>query len=64
MKQYIRLSNLLVLLCAIGLNKAALAEEQIDASDPTKIYSYAGPGYKYTEYSNGDYLQELRVVGN
>jgi len=40
------------------------AEEAIDASDPTKIYTYAGPGYKYTEYANGDYLQELRVVGN
>jgi len=40
------------------------AEEAIDASDPTKIYSYAGPGYKYTEYSNGDHLQELRAVGN
>ena len=42
----------------------ALAEEAVDASDPTKIYSYVGPGYKYTKYGNGDYLQELRIVGN
>lgn len=44
----------------------ALSEEtgDIDASDPTKIYSYAGPGYKYTQYSNGDSLNELRAIGN
>lgn len=52
-------STLLVLISA-----PLHAEETIDASDPIKIYSYAGPGYKYTEYSNGDYLQELRVIGN
>ena len=42
----------------------ALAEDGIDASDPTKIYSYIGPGYKYTEFSNGDDLQEARIIGN
>jgi hypothetical protein len=49
-------------LLAIAAHTAA--DEGIDASDPTKIYSYAGPGYKYTEFSNGDNLQELRVIGN
>jgi hypothetical protein len=44
---------------------AAMAEEgQIDASDPTKIYSYAGGGLKTTEFSNGDSLNEVRGVGN
>jgi len=37
---------------------------EVDASDPTKIYSYAGPGYKFTEYSNGDSLSEIRAIGN
>jgi len=57
-------SSLIVLAgLAFGITHA-MAEESIDASDPTKIYSYAGPGYKYTKYSNGDYMQELRVTGN
>ncbi len=48
----------------ISFSLASQADEAIDASDPTRIYSYAGPGYKYTKYSNGDYLSELRVIGN
>jgi hypothetical protein len=55
-------------LVAVGIlfASALCAEEagEIDASDPTKIYSYAGPGYKFTEYSNGDSLSELRAIGN
>lgn len=51
----------ILLLASSGVTHA---EEAIDASDPTKIYSYAGPGYKYTSYSNDDYLQELRIIGN
>ena len=53
-------------LAMVLFSNAAWAEEteQVDASDPTKIYSYAGPGYKFTEYSNGDSLSELRAVGN
>ena len=38
--------------------------DAVDASDPSKIYTYAGPGFKYTEFSNGDSLSELRVIGN
>ncbi|MEH6551747.1 MAG: hypothetical protein V7711_08355 [Pseudomonadales bacterium] len=53
-------SILALALCA----SPVISEESIDASDPTKIYSYVGPGYKYTEYSNGDNLQEARVIGN
>lgn len=40
------------------------AEEKIDASDPTKIYTYAGGGMKYTDYSNGDEMLEMRATGN
>lgn len=40
------------------------AQEEIDASDPTKIYSYAGPGVKYTEYTNGESMSEIRASGN
>jgi len=55
---------LLVCISLLWMTTTRAAEEKIDASDPTKIYSYAGPGYKYTKFSNGDHLQELRVVGN
>jgi hypothetical protein len=42
----------------------AAQSEKVDASDPTKIYSYAGLGYKFTEYDNGDSLNEVRAIGN
>ena len=60
------LGNIAALAAAIMLMNAATAEEsgEIDASDPTKVYSYAGPGYKFTEFSNGDSLNELRAIGN
>ena len=59
------MKKLLIVLAGLAFSiSPALAEEAIDASDPTKIYSYAGPGFKYTKYSNGDYMQELRVTGN
>jgi len=45
------------------ISNASLAEE-IDASDPTKVYSFAGPGFKHTEFSNGDTLNEFRIMGN
>lgn len=48
----------------LSISAATQAEEAVDASDPTKIYSYAGPGYKYTKFSNGDTLNELRLQGN
>ena len=50
----------LSLFCLAGTTQA----EEIDASDPTRIYTYAGPGFKYTEFSNGDSLSELRIQGN
>ena len=51
--------------CALAsLMALPVVAEEIDASDPTKIYSYAGPGVKYTEYSNGDSMTELRLQGN
>jgi len=42
----------------------AQADEPIDATDPTKIYSFVGGGLKYNEYTNGEYMWELRATGN
>jgi len=52
----------LILFAGIAMQSRSV--QAVDASDPTKIYSYAGPGYKYTQFTNDDYLQELRVIGN
>ena len=38
--------------------------KKIDASDPTKIYTYVGVGPKYVDYTNGESMVELRVAGN
>jgi len=38
--------------------------EGIDASDPTKIQTYAGPGIKYTSFADDADLTELRATGN
>ena len=40
------------------------AEEAIDASDPTKVYTYAGGGVKYTDYTNDESMTEIRTIGN
>jgi len=40
------------------------AEQEIDPSDPTKIYSYAGVGVKYTDYTNDESMTEIRATGN
>ena len=40
------------------------AEESIDASDPTKVYTYAGAGVKYTDYTNDETMAEMRATGN
>lgn len=40
------------------------ADEAIDASDPTRIYSYAGAGLKYSDYTNNESMWELRATGN
>jgi len=49
---------------AATLFKTACAAEEIDASDPTKIYTYAGGGVKYTDYTNGESMWEFRATGN
>jgi len=48
---------------AVGM-AAPAAADKIDASDPTKIYTYAGGGVKYTDYTNGESMTELRATGN
>lgn len=52
------------LVCLTSGVVCAEQTEKVDASDPTKIYSYAGLGYKLTEYDNGDSLNEVRAIGN
>lgn len=55
-----------ILAALVLLNSVAWADQpgEIDASDPTKIYSFAGLGYKFTDFSNGDSLSEIRAIGN
>ena len=59
-----RLVIALVIAAGIGTGLTAAAEEEIDASDPTKVYTYAGAGVKFTDYTNGDDMLELRATGN
>lgn len=49
-----------------SLTASVFSEETttVDASDPTKVYTFAGAGLKYTDYTNGDGMTELRVTGN
>ena len=55
----------ILLLCAASLPLVCTAaDEAIDASDPTKIYTFLGGGPKYTEFANGEYLAEARLIGN
>jgi hypothetical protein len=56
----------LCLILASVFQYTALAAEntEIDATDPTKIYSFIGGGIKYTDYTNGETMQEARVTGN
>jgi hypothetical protein len=57
--------RLLVLLIWIVFAPTVLAEkERIDASDPTKIYTFMGGGFKYNDYTNGEYMWETRATGN
>ena len=56
------------ILCALALvtifAHQAQADEPVDATDPTKIYSFIGGGLKYNEYTNGEYMWEIRATGN
>lgn len=54
----------LVQIVLIGMQITHAQEETIDASDPTKIYSYAGGGVKFTDYTNGETMTEIRANGN
>lgn len=49
--------------CSLAYSTLSSAEA-IDASDPTKIYTYAGGGVKYTDYTNDASMTEIRATGN
>ena len=55
---------LAAVILSVGLHASDLNAEPVDATDPTKIYSFFGGGPKYSEFTNGDYLREARVIGN
>jgi hypothetical protein len=59
-----RAALLLSALCISGTDFAQADDEAIDATDPTKVYTYFGGGLKYNEYTNSDYMVELRFTGN
>ncbi len=42
----------------------AVGSDAVDATDPTKIYSFLGGGPKYTAFNNGEHLWEMRLIGN
>jgi len=64
MKKLCLLVFFVLLAAPLLANTAYGAEEKIDASDPTKIYTYAGGGVKYTDYTNGESMWEIRATGN
>ena len=43
---------------------ADAAESEFDATDPTKVYSFLGGGPKYTDYTNGESMWEIRAIDN
>ena len=49
-----------------GVSGQAVARDEvvIDASDPTRIYTYAGAGLKFSDYTNGESMLELRATAN
>ncbi len=51
-------------LILIATGSAMADEERIDQSNPTKIYTFAGGGLKYTSYTNGESMWEMRTVAN
>jgi len=55
---------IIALVTAVSISVPLYAEEQIDASDPTKIYTYVGAGVKYTDYTNDESMLEVRATGN
>ena len=55
---------LTLLIWIVFVPLAMADEERIDASDPTKIYTFVGGGPKYNDYTNGEYMWEARATGN
>lgn len=64
MRPIIHLFGVLLITISIISNVQAQESSGIDASDPTKIYTYAGLGFKYTDYTNNESMTEIRATGN
>ena len=64
MNHMYRLTLALILCALFSAAPLAATAEEIDASDPTKIYTYLGGGLKYSDYTNGESMLELRATGN
>ncbi len=56
----------LLALALTGMAAISVADDalEIDASDPTKVYTYVGVGLKFTDYTNGETMLETRMVAN
>jgi hypothetical protein len=61
---FLRLLASFLIVFLAGSFKCIFAEEEIDPSDPTKIYSSAGGGLKYNDYANDEHMIEMRATGN
>ena len=64
MKNLISVQILASVLLLASVTIAMAQEEKIDATDPTKIYTFAGGGLKYNDYTNGESMWEIRAIGN
>lgn len=64
MKNLISVQILASILLLASVTIAMAQEEKIDATDPTKIYTFAGGGLKYNDYTNGESMWEIRAIGN
>ncbi len=48
---------------AQAADAGSTGKKTVDASDPTKIYSFIGVGPRHTAYTNGEHTWELRTTG-
>ena len=64
MNKLIAPGSLALFLGCVLASVCLAGEVRIDASDPTKIYTFMGGGLKYNNYTNGEHMLEARAIGN